>query len=577
MHEYALNFYRECGKRQKKKKSKLSLKPNIAGGLTPAGWAVRYEFKMAVFAEIIQDFDLATKYIICIAFISRLNPAYCRYYITVYNSLIELFAEQAPSGDPSSCSGKSTLKLQPFSRRWQEAVALADSLSYKISKFLLFSESPVNSLLQLNRHINLFYEIRRSIAVQSLNSFEYWGWSAQQYRLFGDVLSMAIGQGVRLPGPDILSAASADMNYLIAKSRISRIFGSSLTMTAAGTAETAVGGSSGKLSPPVGLVALLTPGFYYFMAAQCSANQSSVLKAMEAHSVVDDGGLEAILVREQLQPADRQSAWSECNQRTIDLCTGAYEQFKRHQNHRMALRAAMRIADTYLTVGNAEMAIKYGILFFNCKTLFEFDRFYEKISRSYRKEHQLELLHPVLVKILSCAQKLSDQQTQLRTLADLLSISHYATLISSNAELIEWHAQLRQLINAYQPNTGVSVLRLQTVRPLVSVECRFDQRRAFVDQPVILIVSLQSRIPALTNFHLHGLRVHLAVGQDMLMIRHQPSKISDHQVSKVENRIYSADLTLSADAPLELCVPVQFDCPKEIKVLPICSSIKQTC
>lgn len=68
LYESAIEYYSQHSKRVKRKRSRLpntasvSVQPGHAGkNLGPGGWAVRYEFKAAWFAEIRGDFDLARR------------------------------------------------------------------------------------------------------------------------------------------------------------------------------------------------------------------------------------------------------------------------------------------------------------------------------------------------------------------------------------------------------------------------------------------------------------------------------------------------------------------------------------
>ena len=151
LYENAVAYYREHGKRIKKKKSKLPtmplrpvvVAPTVTSGisnsgavssprpaqpLNPMGWSVRYEFKMGVFAEFRQDLDTAE-----------------RHYEGAYQSLVDIFHSAiaaaggvyAPGGGGVG-GGAGMDVLQPFTSRWYEARTLADCISLKVcSTFIL--------------------------------------------------------------------------------------------------------------------------------------------------------------------------------------------------------------------------------------------------------------------------------------------------------------------------------------------------------------------------------------------------------------------------------------------------------
>ena len=76
LYEYGLNYYREHGKRVKKKRNKLpspsgnymrlspppSEKPSTGPQpLSIQGWMIRYDYKLATFAEFRQEMEAAIK------------------------------------------------------------------------------------------------------------------------------------------------------------------------------------------------------------------------------------------------------------------------------------------------------------------------------------------------------------------------------------------------------------------------------------------------------------------------------------------------------------------------------------
>jgi hypothetical protein len=159
--------------------------------LTNAGWALRYDFKLAVFAEFRSEYTLAVKL-----------------YEGVYQSLIDMINNAVSSAVLlSSASGDGADFLILFTPRWTEAKLLADCLSFKISKLLLFYlEAPIASLYQTTqkhianfRHLPEFAYSGPNLAsvdgILSISSklsrggsVECWTWASMSYRYFAQLI-----------------------------------------------------------------------------------------------------------------------------------------------------------------------------------------------------------------------------------------------------------------------------------------------------------------------------------------------------------------------------------------------------
>lgn len=132
--ESAVNYYREHGKRVKRKRAKLptGVKTIPTSALSVQGWLLRYEYKMATFAELMQENELATRYE---AGVDRKRSEHLllhacthsrRHYIMAYNMLMELFKESV-SRDTAV-----TNRVVLYSPKWTEMMVLADSMSFKV-------------------------------------------------------------------------------------------------------------------------------------------------------------------------------------------------------------------------------------------------------------------------------------------------------------------------------------------------------------------------------------------------------------------------------------------------------------
>ena len=121
-------YYKECEKHIKKKKSRIgsiSRKPpapnsqtvKSSSELSPHGWLVRYDFKLAIFAEFRQDMEYTQR------FTNVFNNF--RYLDSAYQNLAGMLKSSAHSAD--------RLPIIPFSSRWFESRLLLDCINFKVS------------------------------------------------------------------------------------------------------------------------------------------------------------------------------------------------------------------------------------------------------------------------------------------------------------------------------------------------------------------------------------------------------------------------------------------------------------
>ncbi|GAA5993976.1 hypothetical protein JCM5350_003513 [Sporobolomyces pararoseus] len=159
----AIDYYREHARRVRRKRARQPAK----GGLSERGWNVRYDYKLALFAEMREESEVALKH-----------------YEDCYESLVDMFSQ------PNL--------LVARTKRWAEAKVLADCLTVKIAKLYLYLNDPSHSLSQLNRHVFRFRQLSESWSIGE-ETFEFWSWLSKQYRLFGDLTTAALRAGFRLP------------------------------------------------------------------------------------------------------------------------------------------------------------------------------------------------------------------------------------------------------------------------------------------------------------------------------------------------------------------------------------------
>ncbi|KAI9362023.1 Gryzun, putative trafficking through golgi-domain-containing protein [Zopfochytrium polystomum] len=548
LYENAVAYYREHGKRIKKKKSKLPVMPlrpttvsNLPLSLTaqhstapssstsptakplhPIGWSVRYEYKMGVFAEFRQDLDNAE-----------------RHYEGAYQSLVDMFHSSignlfAPGGG----GGGNGEVLQPFSSRWNEARTLADCISLKICKLSLYTDAPVAALQQLYKHISNFKSVPEHVAIGSESmsllvpgvrplaasvgggSFEYWSWVAKQFRVFGELVQIAtakIGLKVPYPPPGTLQPATSPTPHAPGVPPLSQIPNITSNGFPAGDSASSLFGAFGTSNP---WSVVQHAGFYYYMAACCTEERWHRFKiadkeddspiqpiapaagSMNSRSPPSVSPLASLSKISSTTPLHQQHLKSSLSaERQIDhgtmiieLLTKAYEQFKAHKSGRMTLFLASDIARMYETSGKQEMALK----------------FFERIGKTYRKENWPAILHSILSSIVRCAEVLGRKATAVESLFELLS--ERITPQREDREAL-WDKLLGLLSQAPSPppsGRGWKVtIDADSVNSILEVGVQFRKPNAFVRSPAgfqVTISATSSQTPV-RAFRLSKVRV----------------------------------------------------------------------
>ncbi|KAJ3023675.1 hypothetical protein HKX48_001899 [Thoreauomyces humboldtii] len=451
LYEQASLYYREHDKRVRRKKARIpplaapasrsalspvsaatpAPVPGSARPLPPAGWHLRYEYKLGVFAEFRQDVEAAI-----------------RHYETTYQLLLELMqAALAPT-----IGGSGTVDfLQPFTARWTEAKTLADCVNLKICKLHLYSERPVPALQQLERHVagsrgfpeylgrpsageplKVSPGISRLGNVAGGGSFEYWAWVSTQYRIFGELIELATGKsGLRLPFPppgQVPPQAATPHAHSFLN-----------TVTTTGINVLTGGDAAVPVAPQFGLFSSINPalvvqhsGYYYFIAASCAEERWKRFRDAQKTATfapppppsaafaapggrvgrsIDHGsspfsplvGANSPYAQSLEQALQKEDSVDHATF-VIELLTKSYEQFKKQRAGRMTLFLASEIARVYEASGKHEMALK----------------FYERIAKTYRKEHWPSVLKDVLRESKECARVLSRWDVVAECLVELL-------------------------------------------------------------------------------------------------------------------------------------------------------------
>ncbi|KAI8610738.1 Gryzun, putative trafficking through golgi-domain-containing protein [Chytriomyces sp. MP71] len=399
--ENAVNYYREHGRRIKKKKAKLPplssrpqtittplvSHPNLididdilpAKNLHPMGWSARYDFKMGVFAEFRQDLETAS-----------------RHYEDAYQTLIDMFHSSLGVGGFSGATGGDS--LTPYSPRWLEARVLVDSISIKMCKLSLYSDSPLPALQQHQRHLTNFKclpefagELSGSSAALSVpglrnlaavvpgnGSFEYWAWVSKQCRIFGELIEIAVSKvGLKVPYPPTAQT---------------------------GAVITSNDGGLNSANVTVTSQVVQHAGHYYYLAAGCAEERWSRFKLLDELARMSPTFEDTPHVQQELQSLSAERTIDHATL-TIELLTKSYEQFKRHKSGRMTLFLAAEIARVYESSGKCDMAL----------------RFFERISKTYRKENWPSVLGTLLALSVACAKRLGRWNHVVECLVEMTS------------------------------------------------------------------------------------------------------------------------------------------------------------
>ncbi|KAJ7099520.1 Gryzun, putative trafficking through golgi-domain-containing protein [Mycena belliarum] len=321
LYEPALEYYTAHSKRVRRKRNRHSQAASsypiphtpigtagLGRPLRPEGWTVRYEYKMACFAEFRGEDDIALKH-----------------YQDAYGMLVIMFG--------------STAILPPRTKRWAEAKVLADCINIKVTKLYLYNNEHALALSHHNTHMRKFGDFSRGWGIGE-ETFEFWSWIARQHRILAELLEHGTQSKLVIPDHRPVNPA------LAASQRASAIVPTSaLEVEAMRTM---------GINPSH---ALQHPGYYYYMAAKCTEARR------ERFLAIADGE------QSPVNPSPGFTNEKKVDHLIIilELYTKAYEVFKKYapahaqnQNQgRLTLWIAYRIGQTYYESGKFEMAVRF--------------------------------------------------------------------------------------------------------------------------------------------------------------------------------------------------------------------------
>ncbi|KIR26900.1 hypothetical protein I309_04279 [Cryptococcus deuterogattii LA55] len=317
LYDSSMDYYNAHAKRVRRKRSRVPASMPVHAPTTtaqghkvlgPQGWAVRYDWKMAWFAEVRGELDVAR-----------------RHYEDCWNELAKLFS--------------STTTLPPRTKRWAEAKVLADCVAVRICKLSLYEGDGTRALNSFHVHLKRFGELSRGWGIGE-ETFEFWSWLSRQYRVFAELLELAQQHNLRIitppptfPTPES-SAASQSLSYLAT-----------------------------PISSQNPTQILQHPAYYYYEAA-CGTlkRQKRFKEALDAEN--DAMGSEATKTSGYVSS----TAPGFANEKKVDHAALVIELFSKAYSllkdlpsplNRTALYVAYRIAETYNLSGQHAMAIRF--------------------------------------------------------------------------------------------------------------------------------------------------------------------------------------------------------------------------
>lgn len=251
-------------------------------------------------------------------------------------------------------------------------------------------------MAHFRRHIRRFSDLSKGWGIDE-NTYEYWSWLARQYRILAEVLELGLRAGLKLPTHEASVALPPAFTTLPAE------------------------------PPPIPgrntLNVLQHPGFYYYEAALCSRERFRRFTTIAGQEVkLKISAMLIVLIVFHSTQKQRPSAFSSSpaflNEQKVDhwslileLFSKAYELFKKHApstsgQSRLTFFIALQIATAYHESGKDELAVK----------------FFERITKTYRRERWKSLLRPGLRMWCESARRLGAVESCLILMIEMLGL-----------------------------------------------------------------------------------------------------------------------------------------------------------
>ncbi|KAG9084046.1 hypothetical protein FS749_005537, partial [Ceratobasidium sp. UAMH 11750] len=471
LHESAMEYYVAHSKRVRRKRNRHNhgtapIVPQALGAgsgrpLNAQGWAVRYEYKMATFAEFRDEQEVARKH-----------------YEDCWSALVDMFG--------------STAVLPPRTKRWAEAKVLADCITVKICKLYLYRASTSRALAHFNKHLHRFAELSRGWGIGD-ETYEYWSWMARQHRIFAELFEHGLRNGLRIPSlaPSSPPPALTPVPVVVDPS-------ASVTGLPQPTPDPGANVASSGHNPSL---SLQHPGFYYYIAAGCSVQRLARFKAVLEAEIADPSPVSATPAFANEKKIDHHSL-------IVELFTKAYETFKQQQTgqSRLTYYIAYRIAETHYENGKFDLAVK----------------FFERIAKTYRTERWTTLLRPALALWYDCARHLADIELSVRVLFEMLVPGMTSEEERGNVGE-DLMAVLKS--TAPSSGTTPMVVDLSDHEPLFDISTTFWHGTSPIQQPVPFQILIQGPADgALSEVEFASLDLKFTNIDDKVVVHHATDK-----------------------------------------------------
>ncbi|KAF9078111.1 Gryzun, putative trafficking through golgi-domain-containing protein [Rhodocollybia butyracea] len=338
--------------------------------LPPIGWTVRYEYKMASFAELRGEYEVALKH-----------------YQDAYSALMMLFMglrgpggknagvgvgvgmgkAPASSSTPVQTSFSNSSPSTPTSllKRWAEAKVLADTISIKIIKLYFYNDESGLALGQQRLHVGTFPVVAGFSSASSdkdtadqddkeaeEGTYEYYSWLSKMWCVFAELVVQGT-QGTNITRRVDSTNTNTNTNANANRTITIPVHVPKLGGAASGVVGIGIGGVGG-VNPSH---TLMHPGWYYLLAAECA--ERKVERYLEAMRAVPRGSGEGEKELKEKQLMQLRALVGD----VLELYTKSYELFKAYSsspsssasatntsnnaNARLPLYIAHRIALTY--------------------------------------------------------------------------------------------------------------------------------------------------------------------------------------------------------------------------------------
>lgn len=349
--ELATMFYKEEGRRIRLRLEKRTFSSIELG--------VRYNFKVAVYAEFRRDWVEALKF---------------------YEAAYTLLQEVVP------------IELQPI-QRLVELKSVAEQLHFKVSTFLLHGGKEAEAVKWFRQHIS-FYKL---LVGPSEGFFLHWSWVSKQFLVFGVLLQSSLTSATQtksgspaLPEPPVTERElqpgyyyQVAAHYVIERRRSFQSSSGIFDAHAGDPMVDVLEGPPEEIGPPL----------YVGQSARLLARGTT----LDAQCPTDQEYMYHAVMQERMFPHSAT---------TINLLKRAYEQYKLIQAGRMGYYVAYEMGREY----------------FNAREYVNAKQLFDTVAGMYRQEAWVALLWATLGFLRECARQLGLLQEYIEYSLEMASL-----------------------------------------------------------------------------------------------------------------------------------------------------------